>query len=1089
MNFLSGISKTIVGHVGGAIFSQKHYTESLYYRRFYDIMRCRYPHILPIMYVDSRPVPVSRFGIIPEEMIAFEAQRTHDNYTWWSGSIINWKMFIHLAILGCLATYYDSAGYTLALPRGWHPYLGRILTFRPIGLMALIQIYNMMTKYMLYSVDQHRVFRITNYGRFRTATRRLDVGKARSIDPGHSHPLIAAQRNHADKLVNNLIIMNGFRPYSIQKSLLDHNHGFEGSLRHIWSMDAHSPQCDDAIRPEHVFKLFNVDYYIDWNKYLWMAHSFVIYTFTPQTPCGQYLETSWTTNEFNQIELVVAGGAKYKHELWDYNISSFSSIFPGVTIDYLVETLPLAHVTEVGREPLDDKSKHWSIVHITPVTARRNLTSTIDCGLRRLKIVHEVLSMDGKRRKACLMRRVKNDNELVVCPPGSHTSAIVSSSLQASLHSRLLMGVVKLHDLLPLLQPVYGNDCRKEQAIIYGYFPTHSPNIVPRVHAEQQSFNYHKLQTSSIAPKIIPTGTLIAPPVLDTGWMPSKVVSNDEWTVLERITNMKNERSIGVTYQNYVNEFIRLLIPENVLLAPEELSNIIADQKRPTQVANNTRAVLTLDSWNVQKTVRVKSFQKDEVYSKNAPPRNISTLPTEHCLLYSQYTRALAAYVKQFPWYGFGKHPDIVAQRVHLVAVSAKTLVETDFTRFDGTHSHALYDFELAVMLRAFVPCYHDEIRTLQAAMRNAKAVTTNFVRYNTGGSRLSGAADTSIGNTLDNALISYMTYRRMGHVPNKAFQMLGIYGGDDGISPDVDTKSMEEVVKNLGLSVKAISRPSVQPTNFLGRRYPHPSSSPDHFCDVVRQLAKLHLATYNDADPVLALYNKAMGYVSTDPQTPIISEWAQMVVRVNGQQILTEKYQSWSYMNMYVDGKLTPISNIPSREVMEASVCSDLDITSIDLATYITHLKTITDISQLQPIKTKGYTPAPGVVIGDLLGLEDKVATVPSTPAVQPIVPTLPRLGMCVKVEDGKRGDTVLMLNIFTETTFSVVPKPGIDYKCGKLYDTLSGVLVLPRKLNPYLPKTGKFNVRTRKPVINKHLTTMIDKCTALLLSNMRNQ
>jgi hypothetical protein len=959
IKFMSDLSSQLYGISSERI--DQLYTESVFFRGCYNQLRSRWPVIFRQRFVDRTPKPICQPGVFQEEMVGFEAQRHHPNYQWWHGSLLSWRTAVSVGILGLLCHYRSTVGYALPVPSWLHQYFGRVFMFQPISVCALVHAYKMIMSYTLRTMAIHKPFTYNLYGRFRTATRRLTIVSPKMIKNQHSHPLAASYRNSADVMINHLIVSNGFDPYSIQKSQLDIGNNLSGSLIHYWPIDTHSKECSDPIKNNHVFKLFNVDYYIDWKHYLWMAQPFAIFTFTPETPCGVDNETVWTVNESNFIEMSVNGGSKYVHQLWDYNISNFTSRYPGVSIDYAVESIRV--------------QKHWSIVLITPINVHRNYTSDIVSGLQRIKFVHDVVSFDQAKRKAIIMYDVSKDHNMIICAPNAYSCAVIPATLQTLLRSRLLMSNVKIYELLPILTPVYGNDCRKEQAIIYGYFPLGDILMKPTAVGTRDAdlkISYHKLDTENLSPVNKLSGTALAPPVLDSGWIPSRCKSNDEWSIAERVTKVKNSTPMPMDYYKYTKEFISLCVPIAGMCAPEELQTILVEQNRPSQVRSNDRVLKHLSDWNVLKNVTIKSFQKSEVYGAIKDPRNISTLPTEHCLLYSQYTRGITNILKPFEWYGFGKHPDIIARRVHHIASNSCNLVETDFSRFDGTHSSALYDLELALYLRAFPTIHHDQIRNLQSAMRNAKGITTYRVKYNPGGSRASGAADTSIGNTIDNAFISYVAYRESGLEKEAAFATLGIYGGDDGITPNIDVNIIHKVAQDFGLKLKALSRCSSAPTTFLGRKYPNPSAGPHHFVDVARQLPKLHIAPYAKADVQLALYNKAVGYIATDPNTPIISDWAKLILRTV-KSVEAKEYQSWTYATMYVNGQLEPLIYAPSREQMMPVICQDLGVSAEHIINYCNRITQLTDIKDLTPIMDVETPQVPGIVVGNLLGLESK--------------------------------------------------------------------------------------------------------------------
>lgn len=775
----------------------------------------------------------------------------------------------------------------------------------------------------------------------------------------HSHPQSAVSRNSADEAINLFISSNGYVPYCIQMSSRDIAAGHRGSLIHYWAADRHAPERSQRLRDCDIVKMTNVDYYVDWVQYLWMARPFMLYTFTPKDPCGVYQETQWTTNLDNSITMTVSGGGRYNHQLWNYNVDSIEAYYPGIQITYSVESVPV--------------NEHWSIVMLTPksITAAPDDTRS-HCTLKRHQLVHTVHTMDGSDRPSALMRHSGSAAVLSVGIPGQMASIRLSASTQSILSARVDLGRITFADLVSLLTPDFGNDVRLAQAIVYKCFPCEVPQDVswhtPWVDRDNLAA-YRRAPTAQLLPQEKPSGTVIAPPVIDSGFVPVRSRANEEWTIEKRVDAVRNDQTQFLPrYMLYAAEFAELLIPVPHVLGRIDVSDVIASQKRPTQVLNNAAASPRLSSWFAVPECTVKSFQKGEVAAcPSKDPRNISTLPTEHCLLYSQYTQPFASLLKTQPWYAFGLHPDAVAHRVHSVAANAKTLTETDFSRFDGTHSHALYALELNLYLRAFPPIEHDMITRVHAAMTTALGRTTMGVQYDPDGGRLSGAADTSIMNSIDNAFVAYCVFRQMGYATKAAYRALGVYGGDDGITADADPTCYNRVVTDLGLKLKAISRPAYDRTTFLGRVYPQPASSAVHMADVPRQLAKLHIHCSRDPEECkYALFNKAVGHLVTDPTTPILSDWARMVIRLLPDDVKVNDVRSRSYISTEYHG----FTSAPAMPVMMEVLNSVLGLDSTEINDYIQHLRNLTSLDLLQPlIRPQGRVPIDNVIVGKDIG------------------------------------------------------------------------------------------------------------------------
>jgi hypothetical protein len=807
------------------------------------------------------------------------------------------------------------------------------------------------------------------------AFREIVVNPVGKVAVGHSHPDAAIARNVADEGINTFIRLQGLDVYSVQMSQRDVAASVDGSLIHYHLQDQHMQERSDPITQQHVVKLCNVDYYINWLDYLWMAQPFMLFTFTPEDPCGSYHEYKWTTNNNNTITMDVSGGATYHHPLWNYNVDHFSVTYPGVTITYSVE--------------INRIYKHWSYVLLCPMSVvRASALARPSMTLQRQQLIvnattiatieqHKKTMFDsGPLRVPCAIIE-HSDSSISVARPGEFSSITISSKLRSTLNSRIEYSQFKLGDLSNLLSTEYGSDQRFAAATIYTSYPYNGRlcgKATTKYSQRDLDVSYGRSDPSFL-PELSLTGTVLCSPVIDNGFLPWRSKLNEKWTREERIENIRNVQVRFLPkYLKFACEFAKLIIPHPSCQAPYEVSMVAELQNRPTQIQNNLRAARNMDNWIIDMPSEVKSFQKSEVYPGLKDPRNISTLPSEHCLIYSTFTLPFTNILKTTKWYIFGKHPNRVAEDVTNLCARSKTITETDFSRFDGTHSLALYKLELALLLRTYHPCHHKQIRQVHASMVNAGARMTLGTRYEIGGSRLSGSADTSCMNSIDNAFVSYCAYRTMGYSESVSYDKLGLYGGDDGLSGDIDTTILERVATDLGLRLKVTSRPSSDPTSLLGRLYPIPAGSPVNMADLPRQLAKLHVCPTRDpkivADPWIGLYNKASGYYITDPHTPMLGAWCRTVLRLappNSQQARPELGPWLARLLAGEQGYVVP------RDIALMHAARVLDCTVQDIIEYETKLESVTtcdQFMQLTPFRNRSIIIPNNVQVGGEVGL-----------------------------------------------------------------------------------------------------------------------
>jgi hypothetical protein len=581
---------------------------------------------------------------------------------------------------------------------------------------------------------------------------------------------------------------------------------------------------------------------------------------------------------------------------------------------------------------------------------------------------------------------------------------------------------VKVHNLTSLLTPYYplAKDLVEAQATIFTCYPMDVP---PAVRAGMFKYDpdhevsYRRISAPNLSPDEKLSARVLCPPVLPGGYAPVKSLANELWCIETRVLEVHNDQlELPDVYHRWASEFLLRLFPEAGMLSPIQVEEVLEAQNRPAQRVRNDLAKTRLAPYLAASTIltKIRAFQKGEVYGALKDPRNISTLPAEHCLLYSTFTMAMSKHLKRFRWYAFGMHPDNVAQRVKQMCLQGDQCIETDFSRFDGTHSQALYDLELAGLLRAFKPDLHPLIRKLHDAMVGAPARTAHRLKYDLGGSRVTGAADTSIHNTINNAYLAFCMYKNMGLLSDQAWDALGLYGGDDGLSIDLTKEIAEKTAKDLKLRLKVSCVPAGAPHCMLGRKYPNPRGTPGHMADLPRQLAKINI--YASRDPVEArhvLYNRARSWMVTDCTTPVLGAWARMIIR-----LLTRDHSDLTYDPQYESYLVREFGQsactLSHAEGMKMAV-ADLGVSQTTIEEYERYLEQLDRLEDLVPIKLCPRDYVPGIQVGNTLhwrvGEKVEVApqVAPSDILTQPISASRPSgaaapVGLQAKAEAPKR-------------------------------------------------------------------------------------
>jgi hypothetical protein len=226
----------------------------------------------------------------------------------------------------------------------------------------------------------------------------------------------------------------------------------------------------------------------------------------------------------------------------------------------------------------------------------------------------------------------------------------------------------------------------------------------------------------------------------------------------------------------------------------------------------------------------------------------------------------------------------------------ALSVTKSDFSRFDGHCSNVTRELERRAFLRAFHRSHHADILRLMRSQYGVKCYGQLGAVYESYFARLSGSPETSSFNGLDNAFVSYQALRitrpdGSSMSPDQAWKSLGLYGGDDGLTADLDPVSYKKSADWVGQKVTFEAVPRGRPgVSFLSRQY-----SPDVWwgddnscCDIKRQLSKFHstVALNPKVTPVMKFLEKCRAFILTDEFTPIIGPLVSRAVQIHGGDI-----------------------------------------------------------------------------------------------------------------------------------------------------------------------------------------------------------
>jgi hypothetical protein len=417
-------------------------------------------------------------------------------------------------------------------------------------------------------------------------------------------------------------------------------------------------------------------------------------------------------------------------------------------------------------------------------------------------------------------------------------------------------------------------------------------------------------------------------PIIDACYVPTDCAENEEVCIEERITKILTDVDMPEEYIQYTQEFIELLIPHDEAhkCVPVDMDEVYDRQNRPAQ-----RRLIDEGAFygpDLAKKREINPFMKAEAHAEVKPPRNISVINPSDKINYSCYIYALSElFKKNAPWYAFGKTPVEIARRVSQVCSGAQThCANSDLSRFDGRLSAAFRYLERVFLLRAF-DCSGDlaskivDLHSSQFGLRGRGKYGTS---YDSGFSRLSGSPETALFNSLANAFIVYVTFRKCNVSKLASWSRLGIYGGDDGLTADLHIAKYIEVAASLGMktTTEKVAKGELG-IKFLARMY-----SPDVWngslascCDMKRQLSKFHATTKLPSNVTcdLKLIEKARGFFLSDHNTPVIGELARKVMQLttvssNGDEVVS------SYLNAGEDLVFDSgtMANIAARPVID---------------------------------------------------------------------------------------------------------------------------------------------------------------------------
>lgn len=394
----------------------------------------------------------------------------------------------------------------------------------------------------------------------------------------------------------------------------------------------------------------------------------------------------------------------------------------------------------------------------------------------------------------------------------------------------------------------------------------------------------------SLGAQIVPGPTLIRNGKVATSFAIDKRIVEP--------TSAASSRKVFAKYLRLCDLFCRfVLVSFKGMCSPLEVQEVYEHFKKAGQKADCDEVAHNLTVVD-ERFKSILAFIKAEAATDpSKPQRIISPVSKEHKVNWSQYTIPVTERMDTLECYAFCKTPKEIASRVHDIARRAKHLVMTDFSKFDGTLSDVMNEVELKMITWCYHPTHHARITTLSKAEQKKDAYL-NGQQYYTGTSRLSGTPGTALFNSLSNMFVAFCALLSTkdpntgdNYTPASAAKNLGVYGGDDGMTPNANPTKYKAIAAELGLNltIEDACKPS-EPITFLARTYLSPSSSPGSISDIARVLGKVHLSVAPRDVPDEVIYaRKAMALRVTDPDTPILKELAELFARSSGASTINQ--------------------------------------------------------------------------------------------------------------------------------------------------------------------------------------------------------
>lgn len=704
----------------------------------------------------------------------------------------------------------------------------------------------------------------------------------------HTHGASAADRAAANAFIDRFELNCDLPGHTYQMSKRDQSCGREGNRFFMWSKDllskAQGSPWSWVPRLPMVHRLVDVDYYVDLPDFLAKVQGpTVLYHFSPTAVAYNGEEMAFTFNRQDEVTLRISGGATYTHKVWNTAVDTLLVVekwygIPWTSTVYVVERRPthMPHHELVCFVPFSRLSN--------PIGAWLSMMLSTD-NLKYLS-VHKgdgYLALDI-HNKGSLDRSIGFEGQYV-----SYTTSAqaIDGLVQLQRASKVGLNPGNVRSILGL--PDSGPAALVSNYVTHGCTPNNT------VIALEDSIINYQFNGDVLDEDVKTTLRAICNPIVPNKcWAPLRSSGNDASAIEERVVKILSAAAPTEQLERLIDEFMEQFVPEHLVHTGFPVDDDVLYER---QSSRSQRRIIA-EGEILEPRRLAKMFMKAEAYAGPKPPRVISTMDPVSKTAYSKYMYASYEVFHQAPWYAFGLTPRSVAAKMAEVCSgtinpdsgqfsAVENVVETDCSRMDGRVSRVVRLVEERFLRRFFHPSCHTEILALHSQQFLLDGVSSFGHTYKTGYSRCSGSAETAQFNSLINAFMGFCAkYPHLKGVfmyllkeeIKKVYQSLGIYGGDDGVTPNVDPERYVQVCEEVGQILTSTVRVPGQTVTFLARVFGPEiwtSSVEENLsscCDIPRQLYKLHATPDKVTDPIVKFAQKIRGFQMTDRRTPIFS-------------------------------------------------------------------------------------------------------------------------------------------------------------------------------------------------------------------------